>query len=121
MSRQYPIPDKCPVCGNQYAVTQLRCKGCGTKMEGNFTAGKLANLSDKQLAFVETFLANRGNIQKVGKALGISYPTVRNRLDDVLATMGIDSKEQDILAMVKSGEISVEEAAKMISGLKKEV
>ena len=120
MARKYPIPEKCPVCQGTYAVTQLRCTGCGTRLEGSFSAGRLSNLNDKQIAFVETFLINRGNIQKVGKALGISYPTVRNRLDAVLKAMGVDPQEQDILAMVKSGELSVEEAAKMISELKKE-
>lgn len=120
MAKKYPIPDECPVCGGNYAVSQLRCTSCGTKLEGNFSSGAFSNLNDKQLRFVTVFLKNRGNIQNTGKDLGISYPTVKSRLDDALKAMGLFvENESDILAKVKSGEITIEEAAKILSAMKK--
>jgi hypothetical protein len=69
---------------------------------------------------VTVFLKNRGNIQNTGKELGISYPTVKSRLDDSLKAMGLYvENESDILEKVKSGEISIEEAAEIIAAMKK--
>ena len=113
--KTYPIPQECPVCSGQYEVTKLRCKDCSTNLEGRFSTGPLYRLTGDQVNFVMTFLKNRGNIQKVGKELNISYPTVRNRLNDVQKVLGLVVSEDDILAMVKSGEITVEEAAKIIA------
>ncbi|MCK5128904.1 MAG: DUF2089 domain-containing protein [Clostridiales bacterium] len=120
MAKTYPIPDDCPVCSGNYVVSQLRCSSCGTKLEGNFSTGAFSNLDEKQLLFITAFLSNRGNIQNTGKQLGISYPTVKSRLDNALKTMGLymDS-EDDILEKVKSGEITIEEAAKILASKKK--
>ncbi len=120
MAKKHPIPESCPVCSGHYVVSQLRCSSCGTKLEGNFSQGAFSGLNDKQLNFVMVFLKNRGNIQNTGKELGISYPTVKSRLDDALKEMGLFvESESDILAKVKSGEISIEEAAKIIAAMKK--
>lgn len=121
MPKTYPIPEKCPVCNGRYVVSRLRCSSCGTKLEGNFNSGLFSNLDEKQLHFITVFLKNRGNIQNTGKELGISYPTVKNRLDDSLRTMGLynDQQEQDLFQKVKSGDISIEDAVKIISSNKK--
>jgi hypothetical protein len=72
-------------------------------------------LNGEQTAFAEVFLSCRGNIKEVEKALGISYPTVRSRLDDVLETMGYPVRRKDdksdVLEALSRGEISVEDAA----------
>ena len=120
MAKKHPIPDECPVCGGSYVVSQLRCTSCGTKLEGNFSTGAFSNLNDKQLHFITVFLKKRGNIQNTGKELGISYPTVKSRLDEALSAMGLyEENESDILSKVKSGEISIEEAAEIIAAMKK--
>lgn len=120
MAKKHPIPDQCPVCSGRYVVSQLRCSSCGTKLEGNFSTGAFSNLNDKQLNFITVFLKNRGNIQNTGKDLGISYPTVKSRLDEALKAMGLYvESEGDILQKVKSGEISIEEAAEIIAAMKK--
>jgi hypothetical protein len=76
-------------------------------------------LSGEQTAFVEVFLSCRGNIKEVEKALGISYPTVRSRLDEVLETMGYPVKRKedkaDLLEALSRGEITVDDAASAIS------
>ena len=118
MAKRWPVPNNCPVCGGTYVVTQLQCDGCKSKLEGQFGTGKLSSLNGDQMAFVEVFLSCRGNIKEVEKALGISYPTVRSRLDDVLETMGYPVRRKDdkadVLEALSRGEISVEDAASAI-------
>ncbi len=115
MSKKWPVPAKCPVCGGNYVVTQLQCDGCRSKLEGQFSTGKLSSLSPEQLAFVEVFISCRGNIKEVEKALGISYPTVRSRLDDVVEAMGYPARKKDdktdVLEALSRGEITLDEAA----------
>jgi hypothetical protein len=118
MAKKWPIPSSCPVCGGAYVVTQLQCEGCGSRLEGKFGTGRLSRLNGEQTAFAEVFLSCRGNIKEVEKALGISYPTVRSRLDDVLETMGYPVRRKDdksdVLEALSRGEITVEEAASAI-------
>ena len=78
------IISRCPVCRNDLAVTRLKCNSCNTIIENNFRLSKFDYLSDEDLYFTETFIRCRGNIKEVEKALGISYPTVRSKLDTVI-------------------------------------
>ncbi len=120
MSKTHPIPEECPVCKGTYVVSQLRCKSCDTKLEGNFGSGAFANLNDKQIRFITAFLRNKGNIQNTGKELGISYPTVKSRLDNALSTMGLlKENDEDIFAKVKAGEMTIEEAVEIIASNKR--
>jgi len=70
--------------------------------------------------FVKTFICNQGNIKEVEKALGISYPTVKNRLTEIVNVLcpssNIENKEfsTSVLDEIDRGEISVEEAIKKI-------
>ena len=73
--KQFSIPKTCPICGKEYFIKTLECNGCHTKLEGKFAPGVFSNLDSEQTEFVLIFLKNHGNIQKVGKDLGISYPT----------------------------------------------
>ncbi|MBI4978478.1 MAG: DUF2089 domain-containing protein [Spirochaetes bacterium] len=118
MAKKWLIPSKCPVCGGAYVVTQLQCDGCKSKLEGQFGTGKLSMLNGEQTAFAEVFLACRGNIKEVEKVLGISYPTVRSRLDDVLAAMGYPVRRKgdktDVLEALSRGDISIDDAAGVI-------
>lgn len=114
---------KCPVCGQKTEVTAISCSGCGTKIEGHFTLCRFCSLTEEQKSFIETFIKCRGNIKEVEKELGISYPTVKNRLEDAANALGYDSNQQcgfngtdlsdyrkDILDRLNNGEISIEEA-----------
>jgi hypothetical protein len=85
---QHPVIGRCPVCGDELAVTRLQCGTCATQIEGRFGLGRFQRLSAEQLAFLEVFVKNRGIIKDVEAELGISYPTVRARQDDVLSAMG---------------------------------
>jgi len=109
----------CPGCGGQLEATRLSCSACGITMEGRFATSPFARLSAEQQQFVSTFLAARGNIKLVERQLGISYPTVRNRLRTVQQALGLsdlaegDERREDVLDVLKrveSGELSVEDA-----------
>ncbi|MFP4375463.1 MAG: DUF2089 domain-containing protein [Spirochaetales bacterium] len=115
---------KCPACGNtSFEVQRLGCTRCGTAVEGHFTVSKLASLPDEQVSFVETFIKCRGNIKEVERELGISYPTVRSRLDKVIAHLGfatessVQSRKQ-ILEALERNEMRPEEAVEALKGLR---
>ena len=111
----------CPVCHKPLHITKLHCPACGTSIEGDFQAERLLALTPEQRSFVLSFLRNRGNIREMEKELGISYPTVRARLDQILAALGLEAnpgKEQparkEVLEMLAQGEITQEQALDML-------
>lgn len=124
---RYKAPSRCPVCDAELTISRLTCNQCHTTLEGNFTTSKFCKLPAEQLEFVEVFVRCRGNIKDVEKELGISYPTVRSRLDGVIQALGYksdreptsDQKERrrEILAAVESGELTPQEAAKQLKNL----
>jgi len=116
---------RCPVCNDTLEVRRLECVNCGTAVEGRFVQSKFDRLTPEQQEFVEVFLLARGNIKEVERVLGISYPTVRNRLDGVLEAMGhkverdntaASDRRAEILAALDRGEITAAEAIKMLRG-----
>ncbi|MDR7869809.1 MAG: DUF2089 domain-containing protein [Tissierellaceae bacterium] len=112
---------KCPVCGDELKVTKLSCSSCDTHIEGNFDLCKFCKLSNEQKSFLEAFVRNRGNIKEIEKDLSISYPTVKNKLEDLVQALGYSSKysepeidKKDILERLNNGEITSEEALKLL-------
>ncbi|MGG0741294.1 DUF2089 domain-containing protein [Niallia taxi] len=119
----YPLISECPVCSKQLKITKLQCTHCHTTIENEFEFSNFASLNSEQLSFIETFLKCRGNIKEVEKDLGISYPTVRGKLDDIISSLGystakkvekIDRKK--IILMLEQGEITAEEAIGILNG-----
>lgn len=112
----------CPSCSAAMEVRKLECPECGVSVEGRFEAGPLARLSRDELAFVEVFLRARGKIKDVEEELGISYPTVVARLNEVLASLGFEapsaeqtvSQRQAILDDLAAGRLSAAEAAERL-------
>lgn len=117
----YRVLNRCPVCSSKLKVTRLKCSNCGTVIENDFELSNLSYLNGEQLKFIEIFIKCRGNIKEVEKELGISYPTVRAKLDEVIAALGYtvtkskdlpDSK--DIIDMLEKGEITADQAINML-------
>ncbi len=79
----------CPICAGELAVTRLHCRACGTTLEGDFSVGRFARLGREQFGLLETFLRSRGNLKDMERELGISYPTVRARVDALLRALGL--------------------------------
>lgn len=113
----HEIISRCPICSKKLMVTKLRCNSCNTVIENEFKLSKFDYLHKEQLYFIETFIKCRGSIKEVEKELGISYPTVRSKLDEVIAALGYPVKEakmrqdsNNILDALEKGEISPDEA-----------
>jgi len=92
----------CPICSGELAVTRLHCRSCGTTLEGDFTVGRFARLSREQFALLESFLRSKGNLKEMERELGISYPTVRARVDTLLRALGLGDED------ASSGELEAE-------------
>lgn len=123
----YPALTRCPVCKNEMNVTRLHCPSCDTVVEGRFAAGHFANLSPEQLDFIVTFVRCEGKLTRVEGELGLSYPTIRNRLHEVIRAMGYEpgkeesaavseEKRLNVLADLESGKISADDAMRALRG-----
>lgn len=115
------IPGLCPACHGQMEVSQLKCPACGTTVEGQFLLDPFARLTEEQQRFCLLFLRCRGSLKEVGAALGISYPTARNRLDDLIAAMGLAEAPRadfrmQVLEALSRGEITAQEALDQLKG-----
>lgn len=117
------VISRCPVCAGRLKVTRLQCDQCDTVIENDFALSRFDYLSSEELSFVETFIRCRGNIKEVEKALGISYPTVRSKLDQVIRRLGYnekayqdteEEKRESVLKALEQGEISAEEALEIL-------
>lgn len=111
----------CPVCGNKLKIVKYACDNCNTEINGDFTQDNFSNLTHDQKNFMEIFILKRGSIKEIEKQLGISYPTVRSKLDDLINALGhkVEAKtsKMEILEMLNSGEITSEEATRLLSQL----
>ena len=129
----YPPPVSCPACGGDLLVTRLQCPNCRTEVSGTFShparagAGarptRLVNLSEPFASLLELFIRVRGNVKDVERELGLSYPTVRARLDEAFKAAqpffepaappaaGISAQQRAaILSALERGEITAAEA-----------
>ena len=134
----HDVISTCPVCSGELAVTRLRCTSCGTTLEGEFSVGRFAKLSRDQMALLESFLRSRGNLRDIEREMGISYPTVRSRVEALVRALGFGPRADDaeaadadveagragaaesreaILERLARHEISAEDAARAIREL----
>ena len=120
------MPTVCPVCDDRLEVTRLHCRNCDTKIEGYFATGRLGRLTPDQVDFVETFVKCEGKLNRMEQELGLSYPTLRGRLNEVITQMGFEvgppapvlseTERHQILDNLASGDISSEEAMNLLQG-----
>ena len=128
---EYQAPGICPVCGHALHVTRLSCDQCGTELEGKFSFPRMAQLSSEHQQFVQIFLQAEGKLNRVQEILGISYPTARARLLEVVRAMGYEvsarqesemaervDKRKAILEEIAAGRLSVDEALGKLKTLK---
>jgi len=121
-----PILTTCPVCAGALTVTRLHCRSCDTTVEGHFETGRMGRLRADQLEFVETFIRCEGKLNRMERELGLSYPTLRSRLTEVVTQMGFelgpepaeisDKQRHRILDELAQGEISSEQAMQLLQG-----
>jgi len=78
------LPTTCPACNNQVKVKNLICEQCDTEIQGQYELPPLASLCPDDQAFILDFIKSSGSLKEMAKLLGLSYPTVRNRLDEII-------------------------------------
>lgn len=134
----HDVISTCPVCSSELAVTRLHCRSCGTTLEGDFSVGRFGRLNRDQLTLLESFLRSRGNLRDMERELGISYPTVRSRVEALVRALGFgprsdvadadDAEEPaepttpprtraEVLEALARHELTAEEAAAAIRSL----
>jgi len=91
----HDVISTCPVCSGELAVTRLHCRSCGTTLEGEFSVGRFGRLTREQLVLLESFLRSRGNLRDMERELGISYPTVRSRVEALIRALGFGPRDGD--------------------------
>jgi hypothetical protein len=117
----------CPICGGELAVTRLHCRSCATTLEGDFNVGRFARLSREQFALLESFLRSKGNLKEMERELGISYPTVRARVEALLRALGladdttIDDEPVEPTATGQGGSLEAASAAVDMAAARREV
>lgn len=118
--------EQCPACGGALVITEIQCANCHLKMQGEFKPGLFSSLSDDQLTFVRAFLRVRGNLSEMEKVLGVSYPTIRNKLDEINQALDRAEKNPEaadnnpravILNKLAAGEIDAAQALAELQGL----
>lgn len=118
---KYEVLGNCPVCDSKVHVSEIHCNSCNTTISGKFELCKFCRLSDEDKYFAEIFIKNRGNIKEIEKELGISYPTVKNKIDDLIASLGYNVREKSdvdkksVISKLAAGEIDKEEALRILT------
>lgn len=105
----------CPSCSGELRVTRLACQSCGTNLDGAFEVPLILQLPPEDLTFVREFVRASGSLKAMAKLEGSSYPTVRNRLDQIIARLdeletGVQKRRHEILDALERGELSSKDA-----------
>ena len=82
---QPKLPVTCPGCASPLRVSELSCPECATKVSGSFILPVLFSLTEEEQQFIIQFFLSAGSIKEMASQMGNSYPTVRNKLDDLIA------------------------------------
>lgn len=141
-----PAPPACPLCGGAWRIARLCCRGCGCVLEADFAPAPLAALDPEAAAFALEFLRCGGNLRDLGVRLNLSYPTLRSRLDEVIARLGgpppglgsadrpatarppaapapaarsILARKEQIVARIDAGELTPAKGKALLRNLKK--
>jgi hypothetical protein len=119
------ILEQCPTCGGPLVVTELQCRQCRTQVRSRYSPCAFCTLTADQLVFVKLFVEKRGNLREMEKALGVSYPTVRGKLEEIAerlagAPIPVNDAPQwspdaggearrEVLRLIADGKLSVKE------------
>jgi len=117
-----PATNVCPYCNETMSVTRMTCSGCHVSLEATFPADRLANLPSEHQRFIEIFVLAGGNLKQIAEQAGVSYPTVRSRLDKVIDSLRQQIAETQevrgtILDAVSEGKRAADEAARIIKSV----
>ncbi len=88
------LPAICPSCNSQLNVKSLICERCQTEIQGQYELPLLSRLSIEDQSFIMEFIKASGSLKEMAKLLGLSYPTVRNRLDEIIEHIKLPEKSK---------------------------
>lgn len=86
------LPSSCPSCQSQLQVKCLKCSTCGTEVTGSYDLPLLARLPEEDQQFILRFVKSSGSLKEMAAQMKLSYPTVRNLLNDIISKMDNDEK-----------------------------
>jgi len=114
--------NRCPYCSGALRITKLTCDDCGLGLEGEFATPRLSRLQPEEQRFVELFVLASGSLKQTAELLGVSYPTVRNRLDTLIAHLkeeqeGDEARKRQILEDIEAGRFPPKQGMRMIENL----
>ncbi len=110
------LPEVCPFCGGKIQITEFKCETCNAIVSGYFNLGSFP-VSDEHWEFIYLFIKVRGNLKKMGSILGLSYPTLRAKLEEVREVLGFSPSEDekdDVISELEMGLIDTNEALKKL-------
>ena len=90
------LPTHCPSCSEQLAVKRLRCESCETEVEGLYPLPVLSSFPQEDQAFILQFIKASGSLKEMAKLLKVSYPTVRNRLNNIIEQLKVIETNQGV-------------------------
>jgi hypothetical protein len=128
-----PLPRRCPLTGGEIVVTRFYCPDADVSVEGRFAVEQppFAQLAPEQVKFIEIFVRNEGKLNRMEDELGLSYPTIRSRLHEIIRALGYEPGRDEapptppapptpdrkvVLADLDAGRISFEDAMKLLAG-----
>jgi hypothetical protein len=115
------ILEACPTCGGPLTITEVRCDRCATEVRSQYQPCPFCRLSPEQMNFILLFVQNRGNLSDLEKTLGVSYPTIRGKLEEIIRIVAPAEasgpvlaaapavQRRDILARIATGKLSAAE------------
>ena len=119
---QRQVGSECPYCRDAMTVARMSCHGCGVSIDAAFPMQRLANLPIEHQRFIEMFVLAGGSLKEVAEQTGVSYPTVRSRLDKIIDALRAEIAKTTkvkgtILDAVEQGRLSADAAARLIKGI----
>ena len=126
------VLEQCPSCGGELEITRVNCTRCETVVTGRYQPCRFCKLPPESVQFLEAFVKNRGNVKEMERELGISYWTIRTRLNELIEELGFEvdnqadvEREEElkkqrraILEQIDRGELSASEAAAQLTKIK---
>ena len=118
---------RCPVCQNELTITRLHCESCDTTLDGRFAGGPFTHMTREQMEFIMTFIRCEGKLNRVEVELGLSYPTLRNRLHDIIRVLGYEpgkeepvdvseERRRQVLEDLDIGKLTADAAMRILRG-----
>ena len=113
---------QCPFCKEHLHIEKVKCHKCNISIEGDFYTSPIMSLKEDYQSFIELFVLSSGSLKEMAKIMGVTYPTVRARLDQIIEELknimkNREDYKKDILEKVEAGQITAEKAAEIIENL----